>query len=108
MTQTPNYLSWPVRSRPCLTCPFAGRQTVHLAPERLCELTENLVSFSGQHFCHSAGDRAICRGGRELQVRLLYLAGAIAAPTDEAFDAAATEYLDVLAAFPGGGEGADG
>lgn len=65
----------PVQKKPCKTCPFAGEVPVKLHPERQMELTQNLVQCAGQHLCHSANNQKICRGGREIQLRLLCAMG---------------------------------
>lgn len=73
-----------VRREACETCPFAGRKPIELAAHRMDEI----VAYLGQgqnHMCHSdRTDRTVCRGGRTVQLRLLFIRGIISSPTDEA------------------------
>ena len=85
----------PVQVMPCKTCPFAGERPIQLTPARYAELTENLIG-QGQHLCHSANNEKICRGGREIQLRWLYLKGFITSPNDEAFNKTMDECLLLL------------
>lgn len=82
----------PVQAKPCRTCPFAGSNPIPLPPERYTQLINNL-NGNGQHFCHSADNRKICRGGRDIQLRLLCSYGLLDEPTDEAFNQAIAEAL---------------
>lgn len=82
-----------VQKRPCQTCPFAGETPVDLHPDRLLEITKNIVECKGQHFCHSVNNKMICKGGRDLQLRVLFAIGLIESPTDEAFNAAMDKAL---------------
>ncbi|MCT7977583.1 hypothetical protein [Laspinema olomoucense] len=83
----------PVQSAPCRTCPFAGKEPIPLEPERYAQYLMPLVNGISQHLCHSADDKKVCRGGRDIQLRLLYCKGAISEPTDEAFNKAITQQL---------------
>jgi hypothetical protein len=85
--------TYPVQDKPCRSCPFAGSEPVRLLPERYQQILSNLVN-SQQHLCHSVDNKAICRGGREIQLRWLCSIGALSEPTDEAFDAAINEVMD--------------
>jgi hypothetical protein len=78
----------PVQESPCRTCPFEGKEPIKLDPQRQLEITANVVNLQSQHLCHSAGNKKICRGGRTLMLRVLYLRGLITAPTDEAYETA--------------------
>lgn len=80
-----------VQEKPCLTCPWAGEKPIQLSEERMVQITQNLKDST--HLCHSANNRLICRGGREIQLRLLYLNGFITEPTDEALQEAFDKYL---------------
>lgn len=71
---------------PCKTCPFAGKDPVELHPDSLANYTENLIYLQSQHLCHTADNKKICRGGRQLQLRVMFLMKLIPAPTDEALD----------------------
>lgn len=85
-----------VQGKPYKTCPFAGKQPVDLSPLRQLEITRNIVELRGQHFCHSADNKKICRGGRYLQLRVLYAIGLLDTPTDEAFNQAMDRALERL------------
>ncbi|MDP3770999.1 MAG: hypothetical protein Q8R16_01730 [bacterium] len=82
----------PILSHPCRTCPFAGREPVELHPDALAEDTRQIVTLRSQHLCHSA-DRAICRGGRDLMLRVLFAMRLIDQPTDAAFTRASRAAL---------------
>ena len=88
MTLNPNDLrTYPVQDKPCKTCPFEGETPIQLAPERYVYFINNLAG-NGQHLCHSVKDKAICRGGRNIQLRMLCAMNLISEPTDEAFNEA--------------------
>lgn len=76
---------------PCKTCPWAGETPIQLSEERMIEITQNLTSST--HLCHSSKDTKICRGGRDIQLRWLYLNGFISQPTDAALQEAFDKYL---------------
>ena len=86
-------ITYPVQKKPCRSCPFAGKEPVRLSNDRYREIFTNLVN-SQQHLCHSADNKAICRGGREIQLRWLCSIGALSEPTDEAFNAAINKVMD--------------
>jgi len=90
----PNDLrTYPVQEKPCKTCPFEGENPVQLHPSRYKELIENLTG-QGQHLCHSIDNKAICRGGRNIQLRFLCAIGILTEATDKAFDQAMEEALN--------------
>lgn len=82
----------PVLKQMCATCPFRpGSKYAELA-EGLAESATSEAS----RICHSTGTNAIggrtgkksvlCRGARDLQLRMFAAMGFIEAPTDEAWD----------------------
>jgi hypothetical protein len=79
--------------RPCKSCPFEGTDPVPLTPARAAEVRSDVTSLKGQHLCHTAHDRMLCRGGRNLMLRTLVKRGLIAAATDEAFTKASQRWL---------------
>lgn len=81
----------PVQSHACRTCPFEGEEPIDLEPERLQHYTASLVNLEASHLCHSANNQKICRGGRNIQLRVLTTMGMIDEPTDEAFAKASEE-----------------
>lgn len=83
----------PVQPSPCRTCPFAGTKPIQLHPQSHFNYIRNLVEGRSQHLCHSANDEKVCRGGRDIQLRLFYSKGDIESPTDEAFTKAITQEL---------------
>ena len=90
----PNDLrTYPVQQKPCLTCPFEGKKPVQLSSERYQYFIDNLAG-KGQHFCHSADNKAICRGGRNIQLRILCALKLLDEPTDECFDEALNQALN--------------
>ena len=80
-----NAKAMPVARKRCKTCLFGGREPVELHPEALAEYRRNIVMLQSQHLCHSADNKQICRGGRDLLLRVLFARKFIDAPTDEAF-----------------------
>jgi hypothetical protein len=90
-TKKINARTMEVQPKPCRTCPFAGERPIKLTIDRLVEITQNLQEST--HLCHSANNRLICRGGREIQLRWLYLKGFISEPTDAALNEAFDKYL---------------
>jgi hypothetical protein len=76
-----------VRRRPCATCPFVNGHRSGLRVERINYYTDRLAQFKNQHLCHVEENKQICRGGRDLQLRLLVSFGVIAEASDEAFNA---------------------
>lgn len=91
-----NLIKKEVQKTPCKTCPFAGESPIKLSQERMDYLYKQLLEFRSQHLCHSSKNNSkICRGGREIQLRLLYVRGAIESPTDESFEKATKEALNI-------------
>lgn len=81
-----NLADMPVQKSPCRTCPFEGSEPVDLTPEAYKDYIEAIVKLRSQHLCHSAQNQAICRGGRNLTLRVMCTKGLIEEPTDQAFD----------------------
>jgi len=84
---------YPVQPRPCLTCPFEGKEPVQLSPGAYAKYIQNLMG-EGQHICHNSNGTRICRGGRNIQLRWLCATGQLAKPTDEAFDQAIVDAIE--------------
>lgn len=84
--------TYPVQPKPCKTCPFAGEKALPLAPELYAHYVNNLLN-NIQHFCHSANNQMICRGGRIIQLRWLCAMKLLPEPTDECFNAAIDEAM---------------
>lgn len=83
-----------VMPKPCETCPFGGAHRSPLTAESQAYYTEQLVTFQSQHLCHTADNQKICRGGRDIQLKLLCAMEAIDEPTDAAFEKAQRRYND--------------
>jgi hypothetical protein len=84
----------PVQSNPCRTCPFEGKEPINLSQERYVEIYTDVAGLDGQHLCHSANNEKICRGGRNIQLKIVKALGFVDEPTDEAFDQAMDEVLN--------------
>jgi hypothetical protein len=97
MTQNPlnpnDLRTYPVQPKPCKTCPYEGEKPVQLSPDRYYYFINNLAG-NGQHLCHSLNNQAICRGGRNIQLRMLCAMGLLDEPTDEAFNQALNQALN--------------
>lgn len=77
----------------CRTCPFGGEEAIALPPERYAEIMRYLVNLESSHLCHSSNNTLICRGGREIQLRVLTALKLLKEPTDEEFDRVSREVL---------------
>jgi len=82
-----------VMQNPCLTCPFEGRRPVPECLEERQLVIKDAMNLSGQHLCHTANDEKICRGGRNILLKVLFERGWITAATDEAFTRKSKEIL---------------
>jgi hypothetical protein len=83
LNQYNDLMKMPVQPKPCKTCPFEGEQPIGLSERRQTELYQNLVEGRNQ-LCHSVDNKKICRGGRNITLRVFCARGFIAEPTDEA------------------------
>lgn len=83
----------PIQVHPCTTCPFEGKKPIALNPKEYVEYLSKIVNLESQHFCHSAFNKMLCRGGRNILLRVLCAQGFIAEPTDAAFELASVEAL---------------
>ena len=85
----------PIQKTPCKTCPFAGSDPIALEPESLANYYKNIVQLQGSHICHSVKTKTICRGGRDLTLKVLAAKGLLAEPTDnEEFESVSLKMLD--------------
>lgn len=82
-----NFVGFPVQPTLCKTCPFASTNPIELSPKRYNEIYQNVVKFEGNHLCHSVNNEKICRGGRDIQIKIARAFGWISEPTNEAFEA---------------------
>jgi hypothetical protein len=78
----------PVMKQQCATCPFGPG-----GDPLICRsVTERIVRLRSSQICHHPSlsgkpETHLCRGARDLQLKILTAMGAISAPTDEAFQA---------------------
>lgn len=80
----------------CRSCPFEGEEPIQLSPDRLDRIYGLVATFQNSHICH--GDRThqtLCRGARNLQIKIAFVRGWINEPTDECFQ----EMLELSARF---------
>lgn len=70
------------QKKACNTCPFEGKSPLALPPEKLTEII-NYLGEGQNHICHNSQNK-ICRGGRNLQLKIFTAQGFIDKPTDEA------------------------
>lgn len=80
-----------VQTHPCETCPFEGSEPIALEPEDYAKYVSKIANLESQHLCHSAKNKMLCRGGRNLLLRVLCSYGLIHEPTDAAFEVARIE-----------------
>ena len=83
----------PVQTYPCITCPFEGSKPVAFTPGSYARYVANVVYLKGQHRCHSVNNQMLCRGGRNLLLKVLCVNKLISEPTDAAFESASAEAL---------------
>lgn len=89
-----SYLSqMPVQPNPCRTCLFEGSEPIALEPEDYAKYVTKIVNLESQHLCHSAKNKMLCRGGRNLLLRVMCSYGLITEPTDAALTAAINEAI---------------
>lgn len=81
----------PVLPKPCKTCLFEGSEPIDLEPEDYAKYVTKIVNLESQHLCHSANSKRLCRGGRNIMLRVMCSYGLIASPTDAAFETARIE-----------------
>jgi len=84
----------PIQKVPCKSCPFAASDPIALEPESLHNYYQNIVQLQGSHICHSARNTTICRGGRNLTLKVLTAKGLLAEPTDKEFESVSLKMLD--------------
>lgn len=77
-------------AKKCGSCMF-GPKPIDLLPGRLQEILDMLAS-GGNQICHGTNNATICRGGRDLQLKMFFAKGIIEAPTDEALAKAMQAY----------------
>jgi|SRR5271170_4992537 len=90
-----NVLDMPVMKSQCATCPFGPNGD----PNVCAGVIDRSVKFQGSQICHHPslhGKRQthLCRGARDLQLRIMTAFGILPTPTDEAFDAKWEELKD--------------
>lgn len=72
----------------CKTCPFSGEEPLPISQQAREEIVK-YVCEGTNHLCHSDDtNQTICRGGRDIFLRVATLRGYIKAPTDEALEKA--------------------
>ena len=82
-----------IQKTPCRTCPFAGSDPIALEPESLQGFYQNVAGLHGSHICHSVKKKTICRGGRDITLKVLAVMGLLAEPTDEEFERVSLKLL---------------
>ena len=89
-----NVSAWPVMPAQCSTCPFNAdgdpdvrdgvlRRTVNMQASQICH----------HPALHGKRETHLCRGARDIQLRVLTAMGLLSEPTDAAFTATSTKYL---------------
>ena len=83
----------PIQKVPCKTCPFAGSNPIALDPDSLADHYRNVIELHGSHVCHSVKQKTICRGGRDITLKVLTAMRLLAEPTDEEFERVSLKLL---------------
>jgi hypothetical protein len=86
-------LSMQVMKRACATCPFVNGHKSGLTLDTINACTLNVATLQSQHLCHTADNKKLCRGGRDIMLRVLTAFRMIDKPTDAAFNAAMRKAL---------------
>ena len=84
----------PIQKVPCKSCPFAASDPIALDPDSLADHYRNVIELQGSHICHSVKQKTICRGGRDITLKVLTAMRLLAEPTDEEFENASLKMLD--------------
>ena len=84
----------PIQKVPCKTCPFAGSEPIALEPDSLTDYYRNVIELQGSHICHSVKQKTICRGGRDITLKVLTAKGLLREPTDKEFENVSLKMLD--------------
>jgi hypothetical protein len=77
---------WPVMKEMCTTCPFGNKGDRHTREV----VTSQVVQLRSSQICHHPAltgreETHLCRGARDLQLRIMTGLGILPEPTDEAF-----------------------
>ena len=83
----------PIQKVPCKTCPFAASNQIALEPESLADHYRNVIELHGSHICHSARKTTICRGCRDITLKVLTAKGLLKEPTDLEFERVSLKLL---------------
>lgn len=78
----------------CATCPFSGAHRPNVGAQAHADFTDSLVNMRSQHLCHTVNNKKICRGGRDLQLKVLVTIGILPEPTDAAFNRKLDEVMN--------------
>jgi hypothetical protein len=77
-----------VMKEPCGTCPHVSPLTA----ESQTYYLKWIVEMRSQHFCHMVDNKKLCRGGRDIMLKVMCAMKIIDKPTDAAFNAARKKY----------------
>jgi hypothetical protein len=95
MRKMRNISGWAVMKTKCPSCPF-GEQgdavTANSVASRV--LTLNHSQICHHPVLHGRKEKQLCRGARDLQLKLLHILNLITAPTDKAFKEASERALN--------------
>lgn len=83
----------PVMKTACAHCPFEGSHSSGLLPVAHADYTLSITNYRAQHVCHTSNDKKLCRGGRDLLLKVMRAQGLLDEATDEAFDVKRKEVL---------------
>ncbi len=86
MTST-NIKNWKVNCQRCATCPFNADGDAKLQTTIITQIIEEEVS----QICHHPTLKGkpsthLCRGARDIQIKIFYALGWLSEPTDKAWD----------------------
>lgn len=92
MPRKRNVKNWPVMKSHCATCPFGANGD----PQIQAGVLNRIAKLEHSQICHHPAlsgkpETHLCRGARDIQLKILTAFGLIEEPTDEAFTAKSRE-----------------
>jgi len=94
--RTRDIKGWPVMPAQCVTCPFNSDGD----PQTRDGVVSRIVDMQCSQICHhptlqGKPETHLCRGARDIQLRILTAMGLLSEPTDAAFATKSAELLDM-------------
>jgi len=81
-----NIIGMPVMQSKCHTCPFGEKGVREIRAS-----VEARIYTTASQLCHGAGNKRLCRGARDEQLKFFHRLGFLQAPTDREWKRASEE-----------------